>query len=280
MNTQLYIGKFMPTELRESLLRFRHDIFVAKLGWNIPGAVEEMDIDEFDRDDTVYIIVKNTNHRIVGCARLLPTTAPYLLSKYFDRLLHAPAPVDERVWELSRFAASPAHDGPEAAQSIGRHLLLATLRYAADLGIERIVGVTFSSVERLFRQSGACVHAAGAAEYIDGRKVVACNMDVQRSLAGMIADRAVPTRMTHSQTGVATMGGEQRRVVVDRRDAGYFSKRRNNPTITLASSPSSSKNAWSVASTTCMARAATSRPVADTEMTLARVSSGCGARSK
>jgi N-acyl-L-homoserine lactone synthetase len=79
------------------------------LGWRLdtPQGVER---DQFDRPDTVHVIARDEEHQIVGCARLLPTTGPYLLGKVFPQLMNGlPPPSTPDVWELSRFAVVDLH---------------------------------------------------------------------------------------------------------------------------------------------------------------------------
>jgi acyl homoserine lactone synthase len=177
MKNHIYTGKSIPSDLRESMLRYRHETFVQKLGWQIPGASQELESDEFDRDDTVYILLANSQRQVRGCARLLPTTSPYLLQRHFSSLCSHNPPVNRHIWELSRFAA----DRDE--QTVGAALLKATLVCARGMGADQLIGVTFASIERLFRQYGASVTRVGSSQRIDGRVVVACRMDVKQSLA-------------------------------------------------------------------------------------------------
>jgi len=177
MKKHIYNGKSIPPDLRKSMLRYRHETFIQKLGWEIPGASQELESDEFDRDDTVYILLANAHRQVRGCARLLPTTAPYLLQRHFSSLCNNTLPVNRTTWELSRFAASCNE------QTVGAALLTATLVCARELGAEQLIGVTFASIERLFRQYGASVTREGSSRRIEGRLVVACRMDVEQSLA-------------------------------------------------------------------------------------------------
>ena len=53
----------------------------------------------------VYVVGEEAG-RVVGCARLLPTTRPYLLGEVCPQLLNGmPPPSSPEIWELSRFAA-------------------------------------------------------------------------------------------------------------------------------------------------------------------------------
>ena len=85
--------------------RYRYQLFVERLGWKLQ-ARNGIELDQFDRPDTLYVVAQNVQGDILGCARLLPTTKPYLLGEIFPQLLNGlPPPCSSEVWELSRFAS-------------------------------------------------------------------------------------------------------------------------------------------------------------------------------
>jgi acyl homoserine lactone synthase len=57
-------------------------------------------------------------------------------------------------------------------------MLASVVSCAARLGARQIIGVTYLSMERLFRRIGVHAHRAGPAQCIDGRMVVACWIDI------------------------------------------------------------------------------------------------------
>ncbi|MFD2272858.1 acyl-homoserine-lactone synthase [Undibacterium arcticum] len=65
-----------------------------------------MELDQFDRPDTLYVATQDDEGQVNGCARLLPTDRPYLLGEVFPELMNGLVPpCTPDVWELSRFAA-------------------------------------------------------------------------------------------------------------------------------------------------------------------------------
>ncbi|MBL8509853.1 MAG: GNAT family N-acetyltransferase, partial [Chitinimonas sp.] len=87
------------------LARYRHRVFVEKLGWQLK-CQDGLEFDQFDRPDTLYVVAQDQDDQVVGGARLLPTTRPYLLGEIFPQLLNGqPVPNSSDIWELSRFAA-------------------------------------------------------------------------------------------------------------------------------------------------------------------------------
>lgn len=87
MQTFVHEEGRLPYELAADLGRYRRRVFVEQLGWALPSANEAFERDQFDRDDTVYVMARNAAGEMCGCARLLPTTQPYLLESLFADLV-------------------------------------------------------------------------------------------------------------------------------------------------------------------------------------------------
>ncbi|WP_186196962.1 acyl-homoserine-lactone synthase [Burkholderia gladioli] len=195
MQTYVHEAGRLSPQLAADLGSYRYRVFVEQLGWQLPSEDDKYERDQFDRDDTVYVVGRDASGDICGCARLLPTTRPYLLHEVFPHLLSADiaAPRSPEVWELSRFAATP-EDGADAgslAWSV-RPMLAAAVECAARRGARQLIGVTFCSIERLFRRIGVHAHRAGPPVSIDGRMVVACWIDIDaQTLAALELDPAL-----------------------------------------------------------------------------------------
>lgn len=185
MRTSVHGDGALPEDLDAALAHYRHRIFIEQLGWRLPCADGRFERDQYDRDDTVYVVAHDESGSICGCARLLPTTEPYLLQELFPTLLAdgIEPPKAAAVWELSRFAAgtSDGMAGEDTGAWAVRPMLAAVVECAAKRGVRQLIGVTFLSMERLFRRIGVHAHRAGAAQRVDGRMVVACwiDLDVQ-----------------------------------------------------------------------------------------------------
>src|SRR5437899_5467935 len=95
----------LPEGMLVVLARYRHRVFVERMGWKLPS-MHRMELDQFDRADTHYVVALKPTGELVGTGRLLPTDRPYLLGEVFPQLLGStPPPNSPDVWELSRFAA-------------------------------------------------------------------------------------------------------------------------------------------------------------------------------
>lgn len=156
----------LPDGLYSKVARYRHKVFVERLGWQLQ-TFNYAEQDQFDRFDTVYVISRDERGNISGCARLLPTTQPYLLGDVFPQLLNGmPPPNSPDVWELSRFAAVDFN--AKASCALGRFsslititLLQEAIAYAALQGAKRVITVSPVGVERLLKRTGFHSHRAG-----------------------------------------------------------------------------------------------------------------------
>ena len=162
---------------------YRHRVFVERLGWPLPTR-DRTELDQFDRSDTVYVIAQDDGRNIVGCARLLPTTSPYLLADVFPQLLNGlPPPRTADVWELSRFCAidlnGPVPRNPRQFSSpIAVTLLREALSTAKAFGSKRLITVSPLGVERLLHRAGFHAHRAGPPTVIDGYPLFACWIEI------------------------------------------------------------------------------------------------------
>lgn len=164
------------------LASYRRKVFVERLGWELQVA-DGLEFDQFDRDDTVYVVAQDDAGLVTGCARLLPTIRPYLLGKVFPQLMHGqPTPHSPLIWELSRFAAmdlqAPAPKPSDQFSSpLAVGLLSASLRCAAQHGAQQVITVSPLGVERLLRKAGFRARRAGAPVKVGRHWLFACLID-------------------------------------------------------------------------------------------------------
>jgi N-acyl-L-homoserine lactone synthetase len=167
------------------MARYRHEVFVEKLGWKLHTR-GRLELDEFDRKDTLYLIARNSRGEIVGTSRLLPTHRPYLLASVFPELLgDMPAPCSPDIWELSRFAAG---DGTRLGIGEGAHgwslaleMLSVAMRTVARMGGRRLISASPLGIERILRRAGLSTHRAAPPVRIDGELMFACLIDVDKN---------------------------------------------------------------------------------------------------
>lgn len=198
-------------EILMGMHEFRHEVFVRRLGWALPlmGGIER---DEYDSEDAVYVLARNGDGSITGCARLLPTEVRCMITDLFPELFGNEAPpCDPRVWELSRFAMTSRQSAMRSVSlSHETSTMLCTIvKYVESQGVRRLIMVTQIAIERLLRRAGFKVERASAPANIDGSSCVALYIDVPVphliDVAGTYMQRLPPTDQGHSASGFNTM---------------------------------------------------------------------------
>ena len=84
----------------------RKSVFVDLLKWNVPVLDGRFEVDEFDDEHAVYVVIADEAGDHLGSARLLPTTRPHILGSLFAQLCAAPPPTGPGVFEITRFCLS------------------------------------------------------------------------------------------------------------------------------------------------------------------------------
>ena len=184
MNVTAGQTEFFSDALFTDIARYRHRVFVETLGWDLKTCNGE-ELDQFDRPDTVYVVSQDDQGQVNGCARLLPSTSPYLLGDVFPELMAGlPVPCSPDVWELSRFASVDFNSRTTSALSqfsseVTMALLKAAAEHAASLGARRLITVSPIGVERLLRRTGFHTHRAGPPMIIGGHPIFACWIELE-----------------------------------------------------------------------------------------------------
>lgn len=142
----------------ENLGRYRHRVFVDTLKWEIGSqhARPGCEFDQFDTPDTRYVLALGANDELLGCTRLLPTNSPYLLGEVFSYLCDEKPPRDSSVWEISRYTAFS-----EAAPELPIVIFKYSIQAAWTQGVDQVVAVTTTALERYFLRNGVKVSRMG-----------------------------------------------------------------------------------------------------------------------
>lgn len=178
----------LSPEVFEGIARYRHKVFVETLGWELCTR-EGLELDEFDRPDTIYVAARHDEGQLIGTARLLSTSQPYLLGEIFPQLMgHGVPPRSADVWELSRFAAvdfndASTHSMRQFSSPVAVGLLREVLRLASAHGVARLITVSPLGVERLLKRAGFAAHRAAPPIVVGGQPLFACWIEVQGRLS-------------------------------------------------------------------------------------------------
>jgi acyl homoserine lactone synthase len=164
------------------IFSYRYSVFVERLKWTLPDAGAGLEVDQFDRDSTYHVCVRDAG-ATVGYARLLPTTEPYLLSEVFPELMDGVLiPRSSDVWELSRFCSfdhrSPSEHRRQADFWGCQAVLRAAVQCALEYGVSRLIAVSAVAMERILSRLGVNASRASPTMQLHGHDVFAFWIDL------------------------------------------------------------------------------------------------------
>ncbi|MGY3590310.1 N-acyl-L-homoserine lactone synthetase [Bradyrhizobium sp. USDA 4341] len=143
--------------LLRAMYQLRGRVFQDRLNWNVVVS-EGLELDVFDALNPFYLLVLSDNDDVVGCVRLLPTTAPTMLGETFVALLDGqPMPRSETIIESSRFCVDTNLGEMSARHGLNRAtfmLFAAMIEGIRALDAKSIVTVTDLRMERVLRRAG------------------------------------------------------------------------------------------------------------------------------
>jgi len=157
----------------EDAYRHRHRIFVEEMGWEALRRPDGREIDRFDDEHAVHMLLYD-GIELIGYQRMLPTLRPYLLTEIYPQLCDGEPPHDPSVYEWTRFAVLAAHRGDgRGLGRAGAELVLGYVEWGLSKGVHTVV-VELEPIQTLkFIQCGFLTASLGIVHQIGGRSTVA-----------------------------------------------------------------------------------------------------------
>jgi N-acyl-L-homoserine lactone synthetase len=116
----------------------RKAVFVEGLGWNVP-VVNDLEIDCYDRADTMYLVAKqDLSGPVLASVRLLPTLGPHMMTDLFAAACCGETPRAATIWEVSRFCAAPALHNRRARMQLLWEILCGVLETALLFDLDHV----------------------------------------------------------------------------------------------------------------------------------------------
>lgn len=177
-------------ETLATMFAARRSVFVDLLGWRLPVVDGRYEIDAFDDDHAVYLVLTDRDGRHLGSTRLLATSRPHILSGTYPHLCDGVPPCDPAVHEITRFCLDrrlPARDRrvvrDTLVAAIATHALEnridAYVAVAEERWLAQIIGFGWTS-----RRLGPVVEEAGS-------RLGALRIEIERDTLGLLLARGI-----------------------------------------------------------------------------------------
>ena len=157
-------------DIFEQMFKARALVFHDRLKWEVKVDENGFEKDQFDTEDTVYLISRNPDTGVYwGSLRIMPTTGPNMLRDIFPFLMgDQPVPSADDMWEVSRINVVVS-EGQFRNKKLNLALydLLSGFRQPSlRYGINNYVSVFDAPRLRLFRSSGTTPEIIGVPQNI------------------------------------------------------------------------------------------------------------------
>ncbi len=167
-------------DLLDRTFLLRDEIFNGRLEWDLP-TIMGREIDQYDRDDTYYLIAYEKELGVYGGCRLLPTTTPYMLEKTFEQIDCGPLPKRDDVWECSRFFIDNRAFKDASSNLVKRatyELMIGLLEFGFYKNLKDIITPSDIRVERIFRMAGCPMERLSKPVEIGNTLAIGANVNV------------------------------------------------------------------------------------------------------
>ena len=162
----------------ERYFRIRYEIYVKHRRWRDVARPINIEIDAFDNEHTLYVLALDTNGKIVGGSRLVPTLEPHLMSEVFPVLAGGRPPRAAEIFEWTRFFVVPSLRTHGTPSPIAGLVLCGLLEVAQRLGIRQISVVCETFWPKRLRALGwTLIELGEVLEHPDG-DIIALLIDV------------------------------------------------------------------------------------------------------
>ena len=144
-------------KLQASMHLDRVDQFKRRLGWEVQIDARGWEADEYDRDDTLYVIWVLPDGTHGGSMRFIPTSSQTMVNDHFPNLLGGRTIDSPLIWECTRYCL---RDGVPSRVAAALMLAGGELMRAYDL--THLLGVFDARMIRIYRMIGSSPEVLGS----------------------------------------------------------------------------------------------------------------------
>lgn len=183
--------------LLTAMHRERKCVFVDLLKWNVPVVDGELEIDEFDDANAIYLIVcdPSDGNRHLASMRLLRTDRPHILGDIFPELCDGPVPRSSSIYEVTRLCMSPRRRKTDRLDLRAR-LACGIVEFALLMGIRAYTAVADLSWLNQLLVAGWDCTPLGLPQNYDGAHVGALRIDVTANTLRQLRANGYEARST------------------------------------------------------------------------------------
>jgi N-acyl-L-homoserine lactone synthetase len=174
----------MHEDVLQSFFKLRHRVFRERLGWTCGSGFADTDVelDEFDDDEAIYLLIRNYKNEVIAGLRLLRTNRRHILGDCFPSMLDNSPIRDPKVLEVTRFVVDPSKEHRGGNERAVSQLVWGLQSYGLLVGLSYYVSLSYVGMERILRAAGCRFWRLGAPQKIDGRSSIALKFEISSEI--------------------------------------------------------------------------------------------------
>ena len=182
----------LADEMLRSRCEARKRLFVDLLKWDEPVLEDRFEIDQFDNEHAIYLVVRGEDGEHLASARLLPTVRPHLLDTLFVELCASHPPRGPGVLEITRFCLDRRVRGLRRL-AVRNRLVSALADYALANGIVTYTGVAEMAWLQQILAFGWRCRPLGLPRTRNGKMLGALRIDISAETPALLARNGLYT---------------------------------------------------------------------------------------
>lgn len=173
-----------------AMFEARKQVFVDLLKWDVPVLAGRFEVDQFDDEHAVYLVLTDDEGGHMASARLLETTRPHILGTLFTFLCSGTPPAGPDCLEITRFCLDRRLRSAER-RHVRDRLVVAIARYALDHRIRTYCGVAeFGWFQQILAFGWRC-RPLGYPRAVEGRTLGALEIEIDASTLSLLAQNGI-----------------------------------------------------------------------------------------
>ena len=139
----------------DAMFHHRKIVFHDQKNWDVKIVADRYEVDEYDRDDTCYLMSFDKCNKLVGSMRLISTAMPHMMSGPFKTMFPDVGFSSPIIWEATRFVVlGDSSVQPNLVSTAACELLLGACQFGLENGVRHMTSVYDASMSRLYRRCG------------------------------------------------------------------------------------------------------------------------------
>lgn len=173
-----------------AMFEARKRVFIDLLKWDLPILEGRFELDQFDDERAVYLVVADAGGAHLGSARLLETTGPHILDTLFPQLCTDEPPRSPHILEITRFCLDRDLTARRRL-AVRNQLVCALVGYALARGLSGFTGVAELGWLQQILAFGWRCRPLGLPQVVAGRTLGALAIEIAPDTPALLARNGI-----------------------------------------------------------------------------------------